>query len=94
MGREVTREHGRMVQKIKGACKTYPGGTKGDGTAGGGLASLGWGCRWVCGGLQMCQEQERYERVCEEAKRRPGTPGWLVTRWSVWKCGCDGRVDF
>ena len=31
----------------------------------------------------MCQEQERYERVCEEAKRRPGTPGWLVTRWSV-----------
>ena len=33
--------------EVKGAFKQYPGGTKVDGTAGGGLASLGWGCRWV-----------------------------------------------
>ena len=38
VGRGLTREHGIRIKKMKGAWKTCPGGTKVDGSAGGGLA--------------------------------------------------------
>jgi hypothetical protein len=59
VGRWPSREHVMRIQMIREAWRIYSWGSRVDEEAGGKAGKLEWGHRWVCGGQQMCQGQER-----------------------------------